>query len=157
EQAADQDRPLIGGTPLVGGHPPVVEHVAVAEEPEDGVGVADVGTEERHRRSFGVPAGVGAKRAAWWGDRSRPMSKTLTEWVSAPTEMKSTPVSATSLARSNVSPPDASSEARPAVIRTASAIASLLMLSSRIRAQPASRSSRSWSRSVTSTSTGRSG
>jgi hypothetical protein len=41
------------------------------------------------------------------------MSKTLTEWVSAPTEMKSTPVRATSLARSKVSPPDASSEARP--------------------------------------------
>ena len=44
------------------------------------------------------------------------MSKTLTEWVSAPTEMKSTPVAATSRARSKVSPPDASSFARPAVM-----------------------------------------
>ena len=41
------------------------------------------------------------------------MSKTLTEWVSAPTEMKSTPVAATSRARSKVSPPEASSVARP--------------------------------------------
>ena len=82
------------------------------------------------------------------------MSNTVTEWVSAPTEMKSTPVSATSRARSRVSPPDASSEARPAVIRTASAMVALSMLSSRIRSQPASSSSRSWSRSVTSTSTG---
>ena len=37
-----------------------------------------------------------------------PRSKTFTEWVSAPTEMKSTPVSATSRARSKVSPPEAS-------------------------------------------------
>ena len=48
--------------------------------------------------------------------RSMPRSKTLTEWVSAPTEMKSTPVSATSRARSMVSPPEASSVARPALI-----------------------------------------
>ena len=85
------------------------------------------------------------------------MSKTLTEWVSAPTEMKSTPVAATSRARSKVSPPEASSLARPAVMRTASAITSVGMLSSRISSQPASSSSRSWSRSVTSTSTRRSG
>ena len=60
------------------------------------------------------------------------MSKTCTEWVSAPTEMKSTPVAATSRARSRVSPPDASSVARPPVMRTASAIVSVGMLSSRI-------------------------
>ena len=39
------------------------------------------------------------------------MSNTITEWVSAPTEMKSTPVSATSRARSRVRPPEASSVA----------------------------------------------
>ena len=49
--------------------------------------------------------------------RSRPRSKTFTEWVSAPTEMKSTPVAATSRARSRVRPPEASRVARPAVIR----------------------------------------
>ncbi len=71
--------------------------------------------------------------------------------------MKSTPVSATSRARSMVSPPDASSVARPSVIRTASAMVSVDMLSRRISRQPASSSSRSWSRSVTSTSTRRPG
>ncbi len=57
--------------------------------------------------------------------KSSPRSNTLTEWVSAPTEMKSTPVSATSRARSRVSPPDASRVAwppAPALMRTASAI-----------------------------------
>ena len=48
--------------------------------------------------------------------RSMPMSNTFTECVSAPTEMKSTPVSATSRARSRVRPPEASSTARPALI-----------------------------------------
>ena len=58
---------------------------------------------------------------------------------------------------SSVRPPEASSDARPAATRTASAIVGLSMLSSRIRSQPASSSTRSWSRSVTSTSTGTSG
>ena len=50
--------------------------LAVADQPEHGVAVADVGGEQRHRV---IPA------------RSMPRSKTRTEWVSAPTEMKSTP------------------------------------------------------------------
>ena len=49
-------------------------------------------------------------------------SSTGAECVSAPTAMKSTPVAATSRARSRVSPPEASRRARPAVTRTASAI-----------------------------------
>ena len=39
---------------------------------------------------------------------SRLMSIALTEWVSAPTDMMSTPVSATALEASRLMPPDAS-------------------------------------------------
>ena len=84
------------------------------------------------------------------------MSNTTTEWVSAPTETKSTPVAPMRAARSIVIPPLASSGTRPPVRRTASAISSSLMLSSRIRSGGSGRASRSssWSSVVTSTSTG---
>jgi len=52
------------------------------------------------------------------------MSNAFTEWVSAPSEMMSTPVFATSAMFSSVMLPDASSKARPSVIFTASAICS---------------------------------
>ena len=103
EQAAQQHGPFVGGPVLVGGDPPVRADLAVPDHPEHGVRVADIGCEQGH-----------APRHS--SRRSMPRSKTLTEWVSAPTEMKSTPVSATSRARSMVSPPDASSVARPALI-----------------------------------------
>ena len=52
------------------------------------------------------------------------MSKALTEWVSAPTDIRSTPVVATAETLSRVMPPEASRMARPPVIRTAAAISS---------------------------------
>ena len=86
------------------------------------------------------------------------MSRTGAEWVSAPTARKSTPVAATSRATSRVSPPRASSRARPALIGDglgASARAACC------RAGPGRRPRRapprSWSSVVTSTWTGRSG
>ena len=56
-----------------------------------------------------------------WGRMSRPRSRDRTLWVSAPTEMMSTPVSATSRMRANVIPPLASTSARPAIWATAEA------------------------------------
>ena len=83
-----------------------------------------------------------------------PRSKTFTEWVSAPTEMKSTPVCG-DLAGPLEGQPAGGLEGGPAGrdphrLGHRSAVS---MLSSRIRSQPASSSARSWSRSVTSTST----
>ena len=87
------------------------------------------------------------------------MSKTITEWVSAPTETKSTPVAPMRAARSRVIPPLASSGTCPAVRRTATVITSSVMLSSRIRSGGRGRASSSSSCAsvVTSTSTGRPG
>ena len=48
EQPADQHRPLVGGAALVGGDPPVGGDLAVGDQPEHGVGVADVGGEQGH-------------------------------------------------------------------------------------------------------------
>ena len=88
--------------------------------------------------------------------RSRPRSKTITEWVSAPTEMKSTPVSARRAARSRVSPPDASSwRGRRRSHRLGHQLGRHVVEQDPVAAGASS--SRSWSRSVTSTSTGRSG
>ncbi len=115
--------------------------VASLEQPEDGVGVADVGDQERHQSSR----------------KSRPRSKTVTECVSAPTETKSTPVAAIRWARSSVIPPEASRVARPAVSSTARVSVASSMLSSSTSVQPASMTATSWSRSVTSTSIRRSG
>src|SRR5688572_199225 len=52
------------------------------------------------------------------------------EWVSAPTEMKSTPVAATSRRLSRSMPPEASTQACLFTSRTASAISRGFMLSS---------------------------
>ena len=145
EQAAQQHRPLVGRRRSSVEIRQVRLDLAVLEQPEDGVAVADVGGQERHRPAI---------------TRSRPTSKTVTEWVRAPTEMRSTPVSATSRARSSGEPTGCLERwpgPRPDPGATASAIVASRMLSSRISLQPTSRSSRSWSRSVTSTSTRRSG
>ena len=47
------------------------------------------------------------------------MSSAGAEWVSAPTEIRSTPVAAISATLSSVTPPEASNSARPAVMATA--------------------------------------
>ena len=47
------------------------------------------------------------------------MSSAGAEWVSAPTEIRSTPVAAIAATLSSVTPPDASNSARPAVMATA--------------------------------------
>ena len=73
--------------------------------------------------------------------------------MSQPSESTPTPVAAISAALSGVMPPEASVTARPATSVTASRIWSGVMLSSRITSAPASRASRTWARSVTSTST----
>src|SRR5207245_822331 len=78
------------------------------------------------------------------------------EWVRAPTEMKSTPVSAYARTVASDMPPEASSSARPATSFTASRTSSGLMLSRRIRGAPASTASRTWSIVSASISTGRS-
>src|SRR4051794_16609216 len=54
------------------------------------------------------------------GSRVRDRSSAAAEWVSAPIEMNSTPVVATSRRFSNVMPPLASSVARPSTCATAS-------------------------------------
>src|SRR5262249_17259304 len=65
-------------------------------------------------------------------------STTGAEWVNAPDEIKSTPVSATWRIVSNVIPPEASTQARLFTKRTASAIWAIVMLSSMITSAPAS-------------------
>src|SRR6185503_14307129 len=46
-------------------------------------------------------------------EKSRPISTALAEWVNAPTEMKSTPVSAIARTVARLTPPLASVRARP--------------------------------------------
>src|SRR6266542_4067068 len=84
---------------------------------------------------------------------SRETSRALAEWVSAPMEAKSTPVSAISRTVSSVTPPEASSLVWPAS-ETASRSIQGSMLSRRIRSAPASWASRTSSRLSASTSTG---
>ena len=75
--------------------------------------------------------------------KSSPTSIARALWVSAPDEMKSTPDSAIARTRSCVTPPEASSVARPLVIATARFIISGGMLSSRIASAPAASASSS--------------
>jgi hypothetical protein len=46
EQPAEEDCPLVGGAALDGGHQPVGRHLAVADQAQHGVAVADVGGEK---------------------------------------------------------------------------------------------------------------
>src|SRR4029077_14499495 len=90
------------------------------------------------------------------GDHSRTSSETVSEraeCVSAPTEMKSTPVSAIDRTVASETPPEASSVARPPAMSTASASRSGLMLSRRMRGTPVASASRTWSSVSASTST----
>ena len=80
------------------------------------------------------------------------MSRALTEWVRAPTLMKSTPVAATSAILGRVMLPDASVLARPPMILTASHIISVDILSSMMMSALASRASLTSSKLVASTS-----
>ncbi len=73
-----------------------------------------LGGEGAHLRVQGVD-GVGGQRGH--GCTSSEMSSARTEWVSAPIEIASTPVSATARTVSRVMPPEASSRTRPAAIR----------------------------------------
>src|SRR6185436_5134963 len=83
---------------------------------------------------------------------SRLTSNTCGECVRAPTEMKSTPVLATSRTVSSVTLPDASSLALPSQMATASRIVAIDMLSSRIRSTPSASASRTLSSERVSTS-----
>src|SRR5439155_13041411 len=76
--------------------------------------------------------------------RSSPMSRAGAEWVSAPTEITSTPVSAMARTVSRVTPPLASTSARPATCSTALAMSATLKLSSRITSGSPSRTSSIW-------------
>src|SRR5581483_4287006 len=141
DQAAQQDRPFVAGPAVIGLDQPMPADDTVIQNAENGVRIADIDGQDAHQPAC----------------KSRPMSKTFTECVRAPTEIQSTPVSATPRARSKVRPPLASRIARPAVICTASVSCASVMLSSRIRSQPTSSSSRSSCSEPTSTSIGRSG
>ena len=78
-----------------------------------------------------------ASEGSWQiGSRIRDRSSAGALWVSAPTETKSTPVLATSRSVSSVTPPLASSSARPATCATAARSCAGFMLSSRIRGRP---------------------
>ena len=78
------------------------------------------------------------------------ISKHLTEWVSAPSEMMSTPVSAMPRMVSAVTLPEASSSTLPSTRCTALVISSQLMLSSMMMSAPADRASSSSSLTCTS-------
>src|SRR5436190_19795051 len=64
--------------------------------------------------------------------KSSPRSIAFAECVSAPMEIQSTPVSAIARTEDSVTPPDASTIARPSIISTASFIFAVDMLSSRM-------------------------
>src|SRR5690606_8833264 len=70
---------------------------------------------------------------------SRPRSSARAEWVSAPTEITSTPVSAIARTVSRVTPPDASTTARPAICSTAARRSSIEKLSSMMTSTPPAR------------------
>src|SRR5215203_2640764 len=140
QEPAQQQGMLVGGPLGDGGGPPVLGQLVALEHPDGDLGVPDV-HREQHR----------------YASQSMAMSSDGAEWVSAPTATKSTPVSATALARSRVTPPEASVRARRRHSLTASAIAPSSMLSSSSRSQPRSRASATWSRVSTSTSRGRPG
>src|SRR5207248_5046871 len=91
------------------------------------------------------------------GDGHRTSRETWSEraeWVRAPTETKSTPVSAYARTVARETPPEASSSARPAASSTASRTSSGLMLSSRILGAPPASASRTCASVSASTSTG---
>src|SRR5699024_3835016 len=69
--------------------------------------------------------------------KSSPRSRARTEWVRAPTEMTSTPVRAMSATVSRLTPPEASTIARPATILMPSRRSSLVKLSSMMVSTPA--------------------
>src|SRR5829696_1847172 len=140
QEPAQQQGMLVGGPLGDGGGPPVLGQLVALEHPDGDLGVPDV-HREQHR----------------YASQSMAMSSDGAEWVSAPTATKSTPVSATALARSRVTPPEASVRARRRHSLTASAIAPSSMLSSSSRSQPRSRASATWSRVSNSTSRGRPG
>src|SRR5204862_2079292 len=123
--------------------------VALARELADLVlqGGYVLGREVRRgvKRGHGEVHGAGSRRS----ERSREGA----ECVSAPTDMKSTPVSATSLIVSRSIPPLASSSARPATRPTIARICAGLMLSSRICSAPAASASSTSASSRHSTST----
>src|SRR5690606_14344113 len=83
---------------------------------------------------------------------SREMSTARAWWVIAPALTKSAPVRASRGRRSRVTPPETSVRARPPTRRTASAIASSLMLSRRITSAPAAAARSASSGVVTSIS-----
>ncbi|MNX78257.1 hypothetical protein D3C86_1098360 [compost metagenome] len=80
------------------------------------------------------------------------MSRLPALCVSAPTEMKSTPVSATRRMVASVMPPEASVSAFPSINATASRIVSGVMLSSMMMSAPAASASRTMSSDSVSTS-----
>src|SRR5512132_1332239 len=145
---------LVGGPPGDGGGPPVLGQLAALEHRDGHLGGADVHREQHRQPPSGA---LGVRPPDPPPSQSRAMSSDGAEWVSAPTARKSTPVSATALARSRVTPPDASVRARLPQTFTAAAPASSSMLSSSSRSQPRSRASATWSRVSISTSRGRPG
>ena len=97
---------------------------------------------------MGLPAGEPQSTSI-----SRLKSTASDEWVSAPDEIRSTPVSARSRTVSRVTLPEHSVRARPPMRRTASRISSFDMLSSRMMSAPPARAGSICSSEVTSTST----
>src|SRR5574343_1889821 len=122
----------------------------------------DVEQHEKHRKTLSV-LGLGPIDNDYDANRPKSLgschqstkrierSSAVTSLVKAPTEMRSTPVSAIPRSVSSETLPDASSTARPAVIWAASCIMSRLKLSSRIIGAPAARACSSSARLSTST------
>src|ERR1019366_6938430 len=91
-----------------------------------------------HQRCRG---GVEHREVHVRGMRIRDRSRAAALWVIAPTDTKSTPVVATSESVWRVTPPLASSSARPATWATASRSCAGVMLSNSSRGAPAARAS----------------
>ena len=142
EQPAEQHRPLVGGAPLVGGDPPVGDDLAVGEQPEHGVAVADVGREQRHgQRLLEVHAEVeDPHRVGERADRDE-VDPGLGD-LARPLEGE--PAGGLERGAPGGDPHRLGHRRAVHVVE-------------QDRSQPASSSSRSWSRSVTSTSTRSSG
>ena len=112
--AAEDDAAL--GAPRVGGRRVVARDTPAgprrrARRGERGGQAGDAGTQHQHVAALAI------------GERHAPPSARgrapAAEWVRAPTEMKSTPVSAIARAVSRVTPPEASRRARPPTKATA--------------------------------------
>src|SRR5260221_11566675 len=86
------------------------------------------------------------------GSKSRPISTARAEWVSAPTEMKSTPVSAMARMLARLTPPLASVWERPLACWTARRNWMRFILSSRTKSAPAATACSTWSSVSASTS-----